>query len=239
MTVTTNALIPALQDARKAHAAVIERFRADMAVIPVGPHRHTLERHVADAQVDITRLDNHVRAIRPRHLLRDTVEIVRTLASGVGRLARIPLEAGTMIADGLLGGGRPTTDRRLLRITECEYAAAAHALAACRAGESIAALADDERAMDLLGALRRQDEELLQRLENSLEQLAQAMADTSAADGRWIRTDDARTGTTPHLAGVQRPQAWPDHRSPTDTRVDPRPTGTGLHSGSPTARGAQ
>ncbi|MCW7941292.1 hypothetical protein AAW14_04300 [Streptomyces hygroscopicus] len=228
MTVTTNALIPALQDARSAHAAVIDRFRADMAVIPHGPHRRTLEHHLADIQEHIARIDDHLRAIRPRHLVYDTVEIFRTLASGLGRAVQIPLEAGAVIADGILRGARPATDRQLLRTTECEYGAAAQARAACRAGESIAALADDEKAMDLLGALRRHDELLLESLDNSIEQLALALADAAAADGPWVRADDAHAGAAARLSGLEHHQSWRDHRPPADGRVGSRPTGTGL-----------
>jgi hypothetical protein len=39
MTVTTDVLVPALEDTREAHAAVIDRFQSDLAVTPSGPHR--------------------------------------------------------------------------------------------------------------------------------------------------------------------------------------------------------
>ncbi|MEV7368210.1 hypothetical protein ACFVIL_39355 [Streptomyces sp. NPDC127159] len=218
MTLTTHALIPALQDARDAHAAVIDRFRADMAVTPVGPHRRAMEHHLADAHEYMTRIDEHVRAIRPRHLLSDTTAIVRTLVTGAFRAARIPMEAGAMIVDGLLYGGQPAAERRLLKNIEGEYAATAQALAACRVGESIAALADDERAMDLLGALRHQDEQLLQTLENSLEQVAQAMVDATAGSSRQLQGH-----TMDHAVAGRRAQLWPD--SPrTDSRAEPANT---------------
>ncbi|MGP4092382.1 hypothetical protein [Streptomyces sp. KR55] len=63
-----------------------------------------------------------------------------------------------------------------MRNAEDEYAAAARALAACRAGEVLAEQVDDETTADLLGSLRRQDEELLRALEDSLAEHARAVA---------------------------------------------------------------
>jgi hypothetical protein len=66
--------------------------------------------------------------------------------------------------------------RRLLRNAEDEYAAAARALASCRAGEVLAEEVHDQGTAELLGSLRRQDEELLERLEDSLAEHARAVA---------------------------------------------------------------
>ena len=68
-----------------------------------------------------------------------------------------------------------------MRNTEDEYAAAARALAACRAGEVLAEQAGDAPTAALLGALRRQDEELLRELQDSLADRARAVA--ASADG--------------------------------------------------------
>ncbi|GAA3062575.1 hypothetical protein [Streptomyces glomeratus] len=235
MAVTTDALIPVLQDARKTHAALIHMLRADLAVTPAHPHRHTLEHLLADVRAHIDRIDDHVRALRPRRLLTDATALVRTLASVAVRAARIPLEAGAVIADGVLLGGRPATDRQMLRITECEYAAAAQALAACRAGESVAALADDESAMNLLGSLRQRDEEVLRTLENRLEQLALALAEATAGGGRSTRTYGTPTATPARLSGLQDHQSWSGHRPPADTRVGSGAPGTGLQAAAPVA----
>jgi hypothetical protein len=224
MTVTTHALIPALQDTRDAHAAVIDRFRMDMAVTPVGPHRLAMEHHLAHTQEHMARIDDHVRAIRPRRLLSDTAAIVRTLASGAIRAVHLPIEACAMITAGVLLGGRPADERHLLLTIEGEYAAAAHALAACRVGESIAALADDETAMDLLDSLRHQDEELLETLETSLEQLAQALVD--AAEGM-------HTGA--RMSVVARDQLWPGSRPRTEDRPGAGPAATGPKTVTPAA----
>jgi flagellar motility protein MotE (MotC chaperone) len=72
----------------------------------------------------------------------------------------------------------------MLRNVEDEYAVAARALVSCRAGESIAEQVHEQPTADLLGSLRRQDEELLEALEDSLAEHAQAVA--AAANGRRL-----------------------------------------------------
>ncbi|WP_431962467.1 hypothetical protein [Actinacidiphila sp. bgisy160] len=183
MTLTTDALIPALEDVREAHAAVVDRFRADMAVTPVGPHRQTLERHAAQTEHHIARIDTHVRDMRPRHLLRDTGDMVRTASAGALRTAMAPLHVGARMVRGVLPGRARADEHQLLKNTEDEYTATARALAACRAGESIATLAQDDRATALLTTLRRQDEQLLRELESSVEEQALAVATTAAGNG--------------------------------------------------------
>ncbi|MET7764193.1 hypothetical protein ABZS71_20015 [Streptomyces sp. NPDC005393] len=196
MTVTTDALIPALEDAREAHAAVIERFRADMTVTPAGLHQQTLERHIADAQDHIARLQHHVRAIRPRRPLRDTAEMAGSLADGALRATRLPLEIGTLIAGGILRGGHQATERQLLANAKDEYAAAARALAACRAGETIATLVGDQEAAALLASLRRQDERLLQAMEQTIDEQARTLAAARADTSRQGQPADGFTGAT-------------------------------------------
>ncbi|MFJ3820943.1 hypothetical protein [Streptomyces nodosus] len=221
MTVTTHALIPALEDARAAHAAVIDKFRADLTVTPTGPHRRTLERHLADIEEYMGRIDSHVRAVRPRRLLGDATAIVRTITSAAVRAARIPLEVGAVIAEGVLHARHPVTERRLLRNIQGEYAIAAQALAACRVGESVAALADDERGMELMASLRQRDEKLLRALETTLEQLAQALVEATAEN---IPTP-AR-----YLTDQGHDQRWPDDRPSAGGPVGPHPTGSGLRA---------
>lgn len=193
MTVMTDALVPALEDVREAHAAVIDRFRADMALTPVGPHRQTLQRHVADTEDHMARIGDHVREIRPRTLLGNTSELVRSVSDGAVRTARVPLEIGAVIAGSLLRAGRQRTERDLLKTAEGEYAAAARALMACRAGESIAVVADDDEAVDLLAELRRQDEQLLQRLQDSVEEQVRALAAATANGSRPARGNGGPT----------------------------------------------
>jgi hypothetical protein len=198
--VTTDALVPALEDARDAHTAVIDRFRADIAVHAAGPRREVLERHIHDTYDCVARIDGHMRELRPGRPLRDTADRVRSIARATVRMAGLLLEIGAAITSAILHRRNGPTPRQLVRHTENEYSITARALAACRAGESIAEQAHDQVAADLLATLRRQDEELLATLEDRLAQQARATAvagsgyGTQAGDGG---PPDAATSTMP------------------------------------------
>ncbi|MDL5199706.1 hypothetical protein [Streptomyces sp. ALI-76-A] len=182
MAVMTDALVPALEDAREAHEAVVDRFRADVTITPPGPYRQMLERQVDDVQDSLQRIEHHVRELRPRSgLVGDTVNMARFISRSAVRTAMLPLTIGSTLVTEMLRGRWPNDERRLLRNAEDEYAVTARALAACRAGQSIAEEVHDQATADLLAALRRQDEELLERLEDSVAQNARAVA--AAANG--------------------------------------------------------
>ncbi|GAB2456146.1 hypothetical protein [Streptomyces incanus] len=182
MAVMTDALVPALEDARQAHEALVDRLRADVTVTPPGPYRQMLERQVDDVQDSLQRIDHHVRDLRPRSgLVGDSVDIARFISRSAVRTAMLPLTIGSTLVTDMLRGRRPNDERRLLKNAEDEYAVTARALAACRAGQSIAEEARDQATADLLAALRRQDEELLEQLEDSVAQNARAVA--AAANG--------------------------------------------------------
>jgi hypothetical protein len=174
-------LVPTLEDARRAHTAVLDRFRADAAVTPAGPYRRTLERRAAEVQDGLQRIQHRVRGLEGhRGLLGTAVGVTRWVSLGAVRTAMLPMTVGAKVVKGMLPGGGPADARQILRNTEEEYAAAARALAACRAGEALAEEVDDQATAELLGSLRRHDEELLRALEDSLAEQARAMAD---ADG--------------------------------------------------------
>ncbi|WP_257003761.1 hypothetical protein [Streptomyces sp. SA15] len=172
----TEELVPVLEDARHAHDAVLDRFRADATVTPPGPYRQMLERQAAEVQISVQRIRRQERALHPRGLMGTAVGVTRSVSRGAARSAMLPLSIGSAVVRGMLPGGGPADPRRLLRNAEDEYAAAARALAACRAAEILAQQMDDEPTADLLGSLRRQDEQLLQALEDSLAEQARTMA---------------------------------------------------------------
>ena len=180
MAVMTQALVPALEDARQTHAAVADRFRADVTVTPPGPYRQMLERQVAEVLDSLQRIEHHVRKTRPRGLIGTTVDMAGLVSRSAMRTAMLPLAIGSSLATGLLGG-RQANEVRLLKNAENEFTAAARALAASRAGESIAEEIQDQAAADLLGSLRRQDQELLETLEDSV--AAHARAVVAAGNG--------------------------------------------------------
>lgn len=183
MAVMTEELVPALEDARQAHAAVLDRLRADATVTPAGPHRQMLERRAAEVQVGVQRLRRQVRDLQPQGLVGTAASVTRYVSHGAVRTAMLPLNIGAAAVKGMLPGRRPADARQLLRNAENEYSAAARALATCRAGEVLAEQVDDTRTAELLASLRRQDEELLLELEESLTEHARAVAESAAAPG--------------------------------------------------------
>ncbi|MER7406838.1 hypothetical protein ABT373_31300 [Streptomyces sp. NPDC000070] len=183
MAVMTEELLPVLEDARQAHVAVLDRFRADTQVTPPGPYRRMLERQAAEIQNSVQRIERQERALRPRGLLGTAAGVTRFVAQGAVRTTMLPLTIASRVVRGMLPGGGPADPRRLMRNTEDEYAAAARALAACQAGEVLAEQVDAQATADLLGSLRRQDEELLRELEDSLVEQARTVAASTNGSG--------------------------------------------------------
>ena len=200
MAVMTDVLIPALHDAREAHAAVVDRFRTDATITPPGAQRQELERQVADAELTLERIDDRVREVQPHGLLAGTTQIVQVMTRGLLRATTLPLEIGASVAAEVLRGRHPANEHRLLKNAEDEYAAAARALAACRAGESIAEQLQDQATAELLATLRREDEQLLETLEDSVVRRARDVA--AATDGhRPPRAEGAEGEGLPDAVG--------------------------------------
>ncbi|MFJ9010359.1 hypothetical protein [Streptomyces canus] len=190
MAVMTEELVPALEDARQAHAAVLDRFRADVMVTPPGPHRQMLERQAAEVGTSVQRIERRERVLHPRGVLGTAASVTRFVSHGAVRTAMLPLTFAAKAAGGVLPGGGLANPRQQMRNVEDAYAAAARALAACRAGEALAQQVDDEPTADLLGSLRRQDEQMMEELEASLAEHARAVA--ASANGFGPR--EAGTG---------------------------------------------
>lgn len=201
MAVMTEELVPALEDAHQAHTAVLDRLRTDATVTPPGPHRQSLERQAAEVEISLQRIQRQKRALQPRGVMGTALGVTRSVSRGAVRTAMLPLTIGSRAVRGVLPGGAPADPRQLMRNAEDEYAAAARALAACRAGEVLAEQVDDESTADLLGSLRRQDEQLLQELEYSLTEHARAVA--SAMNGQG-----SREGANAGLADTAAQAMW-------------------------------
>ncbi|MFC9914532.1 hypothetical protein [Streptomyces sp. NPDC127197] len=198
MAVVMEELVPALEDTRQAHAAVLDRFRADVTVTPPGPHREMLERQSVEVHYSLQRIQRQVRDLQPRGLMGTAVGLTRSVSRGAVRAAMLPLTIGSAVVRGLLPGGGPADARRLLRNAEDEYAVAARALAACRAGEVLAEQVAAQSTAELLGSLRRQDEELLQELEASLAEHARAVAASTNGSGPSENRITALADTAAH-----------------------------------------
>jgi ferritin-like metal-binding protein YciE len=185
MTAATDVLVPALREVREAEAAVADRLRAHATVTPAEEYRQTLERRIAGARGHVRRIDERLKTLQPRGL-------VRTVFGGAvhltGMAVRLPFEVAMGIPAALLRG--KATQRQLLKNTEREYAVTAFAVATCRAGEHIAQEIGDTDSWDLLDSIRREDEGLLERLGLTLEQRAEAVvAATTTTDGGWEPVD--------------------------------------------------
>jgi hypothetical protein len=195
MAVTTEELVPVLEDARRAHAAVLDRFRADATITPPGPHRQILELQATEVLDSLQRIQHQVRDLQPRGPLGSAVDLIRFVSRGAARTAMLPLTIGSKIVTGSLRGGGPADARQLLRNAEDEYAAAARALATSQAGEALAEQLNDQATADLLGSVRRQDEELLQALGHSLADHARAVAASTNGSGPHESHNGGLAGT--------------------------------------------
>jgi hypothetical protein len=183
MAVMAQELVPALEDARQAHAAVIDRFQVHAAVTPPGAHRRMLEHQAEQARGSVQRLQNQMRHLQPKGVLGMAADATRWVSRGAVRTAMLPVTVGSRAVRGMLPGGGPADVRQVLRNTEDEYAVAARALAACRAGEVVAEQVDDPATAELFGSLRRQDEELLQALQDRLAEQARILVASANDSG--------------------------------------------------------
>ncbi|MGW4933424.1 hypothetical protein ACWEQH_10540 [Streptomyces sp. NPDC004166] len=173
---TTQALLPALEDAYHAHAAVRDRLRAGAALAPPGSHQRMLERQADDMDERVYRIQHRARDLQPRGLLGGAADVARFAARITWKAASLPVTLGQKAVNGVMRGRGPADERRLLRHTEDEYTAAARALATARVGEVLADQAQDHAALDLFQAIRHHDMELLDLLEDSLAQQARSVA---------------------------------------------------------------
>ncbi|MFF3563571.1 hypothetical protein ACFYXS_26315 [Streptomyces sp. NPDC002574] len=184
MAATTFALTSVLEDARRAHSAVIERFVADLAVTPEGAHRQVLEDHVAYVQACMALMDGCLQRLRGRRVRPDLLGPARRIAQDAALVGRMPVAmASRMGAAALRGRGRgPADGKRLLRNVADEYGITARALASSQAGETVASQTEDDVALDLFSSLRREDQQVLKVLGNGLTEYAATLA-RSAGQG--------------------------------------------------------
>ncbi|WP_369387394.1 hypothetical protein AB5J72_07085 [Streptomyces sp. CG1] len=210
MTVATDMLVQALREVREAEAALADRFRAHIAVTPAGEYREILERRMGDARGHVYLLDERLNSLNPRGL-------VQTVAGNVlrftGQAARLSLETARAVPNALWGRGT-ATEQQMLRNTQDEYAVTAFGVAICRAAERISEKAEDGISSVLLRSIRRDGEETLEEIGNSLEQHAEAavVASGSPAIGgaaravrewsRWLRESAERMPGADRLRGT-------------------------------------
>ncbi|MGP4089044.1 hypothetical protein [Streptomyces sp. KR55] len=171
MAVATDMLIPALREVREAKESLADRFKAHLTVTPPGEYREVLERRMGDARGHVYRIDERLATLQPRG-------VVPTVLGNAWRLteqaARLPIDVAMSVPNVVFRGRGTASEQQLLKNAEDEYAVTALAMAVCRAAERIAQEAEDATSTELLSSIRRDDEEALKELADSLEQHAEA-----------------------------------------------------------------
>ncbi|MET8806354.1 hypothetical protein [Streptomyces sp. NPDC004546] len=216
MSVATDLLVPALREVREAKSALADRFRAHLAATPPGEHRDVLERRMGDARGHVYRIDERLGTLQPRGLVHSVLGGAWQLT---GQAARLPIDMAVSVPGVVFRNRGTATEHQLLKNAEDEYAVTALALALCRAAERIAQEAEDAVSAELLGSIRRDDEEALEEFAEALEQHAENAVAASAGitDGlsvggaaqavrewsSWLRE------TAERMPGAERLQAAP------------------------------
>ncbi|MGW3729412.1 hypothetical protein [Streptomyces sp. NPDC000851] len=171
MAVATDMLVPALREVREAKESLADRFKAHLTVTPPGEYREVLERRMGDARGHVYRIDERLATLQPRG-------VVPTVLGNAWRLteqaARLPIDVAMSVPGVVFRGRATASQQQLLKNAEDEYAVTALAVAVCRAAERIAQEAEDATSSELLSSIRRDDEEALEELADSLEQHAEA-----------------------------------------------------------------
>ncbi|MFF2515768.1 hypothetical protein [Streptomyces sp. NPDC058086] len=216
MAIATDMLVPALREVREAQAALADRCKAHLMVTPAGEYREVLERRVGDSRGHVYRIDERLGTLQPRGLMQTVIGNAWHLT---GQAVRLPFDAAMAVPNAVSRGPGKATEHQLLKNAEDEYAVTAFAVAICRAAERIAEEAADAATSELLGSIRRDDEEALEELGSSLEQRAEAAvlaAETAEGLGTagaaqavrdwssWLRE------TAERMPGVDRLQGAPE-----------------------------
>lgn len=214
MAVATDMLVPALREVREAEAALADRFKAHLAVTPAGEHRQVLERRVGDARGHMYLIDERLGTLQPRGPVQTFLGGVRHLTE---RAARLSFDAARAVPSAVSRGQRTATDRQLLKNAENEFTVTASAVAVCRAAERIAQEAEDPASSDLLGSIRRNGEETLEELGNSLDQRAEAaVAAAETTEGTGVAAQAVRSWsnwlreTAERMPGAERLRGTPE-----------------------------
>ncbi|MBV7696875.1 hypothetical protein [Streptomyces sp. TRM70350] len=182
MAVASDMLVPALREVRKTEVALANRFNAHLAGTPAGEYRELLERRAGDARGHIYRIDERLGSLYSPGLMQSVLGNAWRLT---GQAARLPLIVTMAVPSAVFRGRGPATEHQLLKNVEDEYAITAYSVAICRAAERIAQEAHDAASSELLSSIRRDHEEALEELGDSLEQRAEAaVVAAQTADGR-------------------------------------------------------
>lgn len=216
MAVASDMLVPALREVRKAEVALADRFSAHLVGTPAGEYRELLERRAGDARGHIYRIDERLGTLRSRGLVQTVLENAWRLTR---QAARLPVNVTMAVPSTVFRGRGPATEHQLLKNIEDEYAASAFGVAICRAAERIAQEAHDAASSELLSSIRRDHEETMEELGNSLEQRAEAAVVAARTTDGWNATGAAQAvrawsswlrETAERMPGADRLQGAPE-----------------------------
>ena len=197
----TDKVIKYLQQSRLAQIAITEMFTAHIALTPAGDYRKVLEAHVRTARRQGKEIDARLSELAER---RRTIRLAREatglITSETATVARFPWH----LLRSALGLLRRTAEvEQLLDQARDEYTLSARALATYRILEHIAAAAEDAETAQLATNLRTEQESLVERLLQAIDNLAEALAEAEihgAPAYRWQTTAAAQAVQ----AGAQR-----------------------------------
>lgn len=163
---------------REAHAlelGLIRELQSQIAAAPGGPHRTALEAHLEETRSHATRVRERLARLRggdEAGVVRAGLGLVQGVAGQLLAFSRTPID--------LVRG--PGSEERVLRHAREACAAEAYEIATYATLERVARNVGDETTANLAAAIRRDEEAMLQRLVDGLDDLARAVTRAASAD---------------------------------------------------------
>lgn len=163
------ALIQYLREAHAMELGLVRVLQSQIAVAPRGPHRSALQEHLDEtrshAQRVGTRLE-HVERDRRGGLVSTSLDLVQGIAGQVIALSKTPLDL-------VRGHG---LDEKVLKNAKDACAAEALEIATYSVLERLAKDVGDTATVNLVASIRKDEEAMLQRLLDGLDELTDAVA---------------------------------------------------------------
>lgn len=163
------ALVQYLREAHAMELGLVRVLQSQIAVAPRGPHRSALQDHLDEtrshAQRVGTRLE-HVERDQRGGLVSTGLDLVQGIAGQVLALSKTPLDLAR-------GHGR---DEKILKNAKDACAAEALEIATYSVLERLAKDVGDTATVNLVASIRKDEEAMLQRLLDGLDELTDAVA---------------------------------------------------------------
>lgn len=163
------ALIQYLREAHAMELGLIRVLQSQIAVAPRGPHRSALEDHLDETRSHAQRVGKrleHVENARRGGLVSVGLDVVQGIAGQVIALSKTPLDL-------VRGHGM---EEKVLKNAKDACATEALEIATYSALERLAKDAGDTATVNLAASIRKDEEAMLQRLLDGLDDLTDAVA---------------------------------------------------------------